>query len=391
MATPTAALETTAAPPVSPPRNLTAFATYHLSDAGRKAALLAGLDARAVQQLTIDIPINRLHLVRVDAQGVARLRLRPQYVRQGDPERIVRIDAPPVFDVPPTVDSLFALAATHHELHQLHDGQRATAEARRADAERELRLAAAVAFLQDPNARAIPHPRPTAVRCLLQTPRGRRLFDVRADGPVARDVPSEALRRFRADRQARLDRHRAMRDEQAATHLAKKAAIADWLATHGSADQRARHTAGMLAMHEAIEAIAAHSFAAADDLPPYAHDGAARLQQHLRSTASAYADVTVAPADLLVTTTLATSATREQWSLLEHLQSTLPEATVRLRTHRLSWRADAHAPALTVYSVVVTQRVSLFTLRREYAAPGSLEHVRRPARGALSPGVAALT
>src|SRR5713101_9242233 len=60
-------------------RTLTVEALYTLSESGRKASLLNGGNGRAVQQLTVDVPANRLHLVTVDAEGVARLKLRPRY------------------------------------------------------------------------------------------------------------------------------------------------------------------------------------------------------------------------------------------------------------------------------------------------------------------------
>ena len=69
---------------------LTVTATYRLSEEGRKASLLAGGDGKAVKQLSLQVPANRLHLVSVDAHGVARLKLRPRYQLDGD-NGIVRI------------------------------------------------------------------------------------------------------------------------------------------------------------------------------------------------------------------------------------------------------------------------------------------------------------
>ena len=66
--------------------------TYLLSEEGRKASLLDGGDGKAVQQLSLQVPANRLHLVSVDANGVARLKLRPRYQLDGD-HGIARIDA----------------------------------------------------------------------------------------------------------------------------------------------------------------------------------------------------------------------------------------------------------------------------------------------------------
>src|SRR5438874_11978261 len=59
-------------------RTLAVTATYLLSEEGRKASLLAGGDGRAVQELTVQVPTNHVPLVSVDANGVARLRLRPR-------------------------------------------------------------------------------------------------------------------------------------------------------------------------------------------------------------------------------------------------------------------------------------------------------------------------
>src|SRR5207302_7570293 len=85
---------------------LSVTATYRLSEEGRKASLLAGGDGRAVQELTIQVPTNRLHLVSVDANGVARLKLRPRYEMDSE-QRVVRIDAAPMYDSPPDIEDLF--------------------------------------------------------------------------------------------------------------------------------------------------------------------------------------------------------------------------------------------------------------------------------------------
>src|SRR5687767_8710223 len=84
-------------------RRLTVTATYLLSEEGRKASLLSSGDGREVQQLAIDVPANRLHLVSVDANGVARLKLRPRY-QIDDNQCVVRIDAAPVYDLPPDLE-----------------------------------------------------------------------------------------------------------------------------------------------------------------------------------------------------------------------------------------------------------------------------------------------
>jgi hypothetical protein len=119
--------------PAPTPQALAAVAVFRLSEAGRKASLLAGGDGRERQQVPVEVPIARLHLVHVDAEGRARLKLQPRYeVREH--QRVVRIDAAPIYDVPPTIDALFQDAARNHELESVYQGQRAAIRAVRQDA-----------------------------------------------------------------------------------------------------------------------------------------------------------------------------------------------------------------------------------------------------------------
>jgi hypothetical protein len=352
----------------SSPRSLSVRATYWLSESGRKAALLAGQDGRAQQNIWVDVPVARLHLVSVDANGIARLRLRPRFERELE-QRIVRIDTSPTYDVPPSLDDLFGCAARNYELERLYEAERAAARAQRLDAERDLRARVAHAFLGDVSHRALPHPAPSPTRCYVMTEQGRRLFDVSTDEGAARDLPPEAHRRFRADLRTRAERQRHERAAQQTLHQEKRETIAVWIAANGTPDQQARQRAGVLPFAEAIEALTTQVFAPAGERPLYQRDGAQRLQQHLRESSPSYADTVVAPADLVVTSSEATTASQAQWHFMEELRANLPSASVRLRAHRLSWRRDAHAPSVTVFSVSVVQKNGLFSLRREYAAP----------------------
>src|SRR6266508_1935640 len=78
-------------------QTLQVTATYRLSEEGRKASLLAGGDGRAGQEVTLQVPTNRMHLVRVDYEGVARLKLSPRYFLNSN-QQVVRSDNPPIFD-----------------------------------------------------------------------------------------------------------------------------------------------------------------------------------------------------------------------------------------------------------------------------------------------------
>ena len=360
-------LVTEAAPVIMPEsaRALTVTAVYHLSEAGRKASLLAGGDGRAVQQLTVQVSVNRMHLVSVDVHGVARLKLRPRYDIDAN-QRVVRIDDAPTYDVPPTIDELFREAARNHERERVYLAERTVTRAKKREADHERRLQVAQAFLTDRSQRAVVHPAPSPKRCYVGTDQGRVLFDVATDEGPARDVPPEAHRRFRADLTARHDRNQQDRAAQLALHEEKKRYIAEWIAVHGTPEQQARQTAGVLPMEEAIEAITDQAFAAIADHPPYARDGAERLQSYLREIPG-YADAVVSPADLVVVSSNAIKATAEQWAVVQSMQKALPAATVALRSHRLTWKKVPHAPALTLLGVLATQRVVPLVLRREYA------------------------
>src|SRR4051794_32971734 len=181
-----------------PNRTLAVTATYLLSEEGRKASLLAGGDGRAVQERTLEVPATRLHLVVVDPNGVARMKLRPRYHLDRD-GAVVRLDTLPTYDAPPDAETLYREAARNHQLAHTYERERRAATAKRRDDETDRRTQLAEAFLQDAAQRALVHPAPTPPRCYLATDRGRVLFDAHVDPPPAKDVPRDAHRRFRAD------------------------------------------------------------------------------------------------------------------------------------------------------------------------------------------------
>jgi hypothetical protein len=153
-----------------------------------------------------------------------------------------------------------------------------------------------------------------------------------------------------------------------ALHDEKVRAIATWVATHGSEDQRARHAAGLFPDEEAIAAMTEEAFAPVADHPRYPLDGAVRLQEHLRAVTGRQ-NITVAPVDLRIVGENAPSANTSQWDVIRRLQTRLPTARVTLRAHHLSWRRDSTLPALTLYGALATMPVGPFIARREFAVP----------------------
>jgi hypothetical protein len=361
-----AGVDTAKIAPTEAARALPVTVSYLLSEDGRKASLLGGGNGHEVQQLTVQVPANRLHLVAVDKLGNARLKLQPRFEPDAN-QRVVRVDALPTYDAPPSIDDLFRAAARNHELERTYQTQRNVARAQRLETERELRERIAIAFMNDPSQRALPHPPPTPLRCCIVSEQRRLIFTSEGDLGTAQQVPAEACRRFRADLRARRERVQQERTAQLAVHEEKKRFMAEWIPLHGTQDQQIRQAAGVLPMGEAVQALTDHTFAGIGQRSLYLHDGAERLQSFLRQL-PAYSDSVVSQPDLAVASVNAVKATRNQWALVQELQAAKADATVTLRIHRLSWKRDPAAPSLTVFGVLVTCKVGPFTVRREYLA-----------------------
>jgi hypothetical protein len=344
------------------PRTLTVAAVYTLSEDGRKASLLAGGDGRALQQIALQVPASRLHLVSVDREGVARLKLRPRFEKD-DERGVVRIDSMPVYDAPPSVEDLYRAAAKNHELESVFFSERATRRSTRGEADRALRESVAQAFLSDTTQRAVPHPPPSHKRCVIITERGRLTFDIATDQGPAKQVPAEAHRRFRADLRMKAERNRAERAAQLALHEEKKRFVAEWVAANGSEEQKGRQTAGVLPLSEAIDAITSKCFAPICNRELYTRDSVKQLETISRE---AGADAAVRPSDVLARSFDLRTATATQWAAVEAIRSCMPDATVRLRRHILTLKHPPSSATVAVNSVLVTIKYGPLSLRREY-------------------------
>jgi hypothetical protein len=236
------------------------------------------------------------------------------------------------------------------------------------EAERERRAQVAEAFLADKSQRALVHPAPSPRRCTLVAAQGRMLFDVTTDEGVARDVPAEAHRRFRADLAAKKEKNLHERAAQLALHEEKKRFIAEWIEKNGTPDQKERQTAGMLPAAEVIEAITVQAFAAATGYCLYKRDGLERLQQHLR-TSPAHVGIALSRSDLLVASSDSRRATSNQWAALHDIRRRIPGAEATIRSHSVASRQAPNGPSIVLHSLLVTLRIGPLLLRREYALP----------------------
>jgi hypothetical protein len=361
------------------PQTLRVRAVFRLSVSGRRASLLNGGNGRRRQRLVFKIPATRAHLLHVDDSGTAWLKLRPRYeVRD---QRVVRIDEPPVYDTPPSVETLLQDAARNHELEAAYRAQGLSYQSARQGLTQTWRTEIAESFLRDTSQRALVHPSPTARRCVIATERGRLEFDARRDRGIARDVPMEALRRFHADLRARRVRAEQTIVEFHSAYAEKQRLVREWMSEKGTPDQQARLAAGVLPLEEAAEAMAHEAFRPVDHLPRYQHDGVARLQAHLR-TFPPYATATVSELTLHVSTHYLTDATSLEWAMVQEVQRAVPDARVYLRERVLSWTEDPAAPRLRVVTVLGFLKRGPLTLRREFCIPESCSSMPRPEGGA---------
>ena len=357
-------------------RTLSVTADYRLSEAGRKASLLTGGNGHAEQRVKVAVPLTRLHLVHVDNNGVARLKLRPQF-RMSPDQRVIKIKLAPVYDHPPTIDELFQDAARNHELERTYHAQRTTAQTARRETLEGRRNEVALEFLGDPNRRAVVYPPPSKRRCQVMTDRGPIDFDAKRDMGVARQIPLEAFRRFENDVRIRHGQGADQRTRNLAKHAERQQMMREWIAVHGTHDQRQRLAAGVLPFREFVDAITDVTFRPLAHLTLYPSDGAARVQELIRQHPG-HADAIVTPNDLSVVTRLLPTASATQWSLVNEIRDLLPGAQVQLRERSIAWTQDPQMARVPVTSALVTIRVGLVLLRREFQVPESAPDV--PAR-----------
>ena len=362
------------------PHTVPVAAVFRLSEAGRKASLLAGGNGRRRQQIVLQMPVTRMHLVHVDDGGTARLKLRPRFETRPD-QRVVRLDEAPVYDAPPSIESLLQEAARNHELEAAYHAQGIAYRSTRQDVTRSWRSQVAESFLRDTSQRALRHPSPTPRHCVIATARGRMEFDAKRDRGLARDVPQEALRRFHADIRARRERAEGAVVEFHSAYTEKQRRVREWMGEHGTEDQRARLAAGVLPLEEAVDAMTEDAFRMVDHLPRYQQDGVARLQAHLR-TFPPYAHAAVSELSLHVATRYLTDATSAQWAVMQEVQTAVPEARVYLRERVLSWTDDPKAPRLRMVTVLGFIKRGPLTLRREFCVPETGALMPEPEGGA---------
>ena len=138
-------------------------------------------------------------------------------------------------------------------------------------------------------------------RCASSTTaRGPIHFHATHDSGLARQVPLEAFRRFQNDLRIRHGQAAIQREHDVAVHAERRRLMEEWVAAHGTTDQRERFAAGVLPKSEWLAAVADRTFArigpAARSTTPMALAACRRFLRQL----PAYASVVVTYADYRV-------------------------------------------------------------------------------------------
>jgi hypothetical protein len=144
--------------------------------------------------------------------------------------------------------------------------------------------------------------------------------------------------------------------------------VAEWIAANGTPEQQDRQSKGLLPFEEGRDAIADKMFEPLRDWPQYVRNGPAVMQAHVRQYPD-YKDAVITARELAVADDDAVQATAAQWARAQEARTILPDATVTLRSHRLTWRRHPQAPALTLYGLLVVRRLGPIIVRREFAVP----------------------
>ncbi len=145
-------------------------------------------------------------------------------------------------------------------------------------------------------------------------------------------------------------------ERAAAKVLAAKrraAQISSWIDTHGSANQQARHTAGLLPEAEVLDAIRSEAFAPLVSFPRYKKMEAANLWHD-----DCYGKIEFSVDD-------ADEINAEQWDTMAKIRALMPTATLTARKHTAE--CGDCAVAETRYSLHAAITVGELELTREYA------------------------
>lgn len=153
--------------------------------------------------------------------------------------------------------------------------------------------------------------------------------------------------------------------EAAAALAATAAAISSWVADHGTANQKARHAAGLLPQAEVLAEMEEGAYAVLSDWPRYERIVSADLASGDEADCTEQGED---GHDMSCTSSTALSVDAPTWDAAQRLQALLPDGNqVEVRVHHCTCdRRECHAGAVR-YGLAVRLSYGQFRFRREYA------------------------
>lgn len=361
--------------PAMPGKTIIATVYFRLSEAGQRAALLAGKPAMREQSIAGEIPIADLDMCAIQPDGTVICKECRTYTAtyhysgsgmnlSGKTEAIT-LDAPPA-----SAAELLAQIRMDSERSKAEAESKIAAEAAertaKVAAHLEAETAAIKRFLRDQDSRG--EVAYNGLRLYAgdgicdvtgSVPGGRAII-ISTEHPQYVEVEAEAKRRNAADIEAK---QRAETESAAA----KLAAIRAWLRAHGTQNQLARFEADLLPEAELVEAMSEVSFAPLASYPLYRK----LTEREIRDAAQdKYAEVLDSEPDIAVKfrTVDPESLTAEQWDALQAMRAAMPGATIEPKLHEGTLDSnDVPWGVVERTSAIATITVAGVKLRREYA------------------------
>lgn len=334
---------------------------YMLSEAGRKASLLAGGDGREQQTISGALTTENIDLFKIDAQGIARAAigtLATNYAQgySNPPTYLAATDGPKQ-DAPPTWEQAVSAVQVAASVARSKAAEKAVAE-EAAVAQERINIAHNAAIVAEWERGLLADP---AARMPGNTYTGgvsHEIYTQLRFPPYLNDILSAGFR-SEMRRRKEADEAEAARGKADALKV-QLALVSEFVATHGTASQIQRYEATLLPSLELKELIAADLFSALAEFPRYERmtasdvcgEGAEREDdEHVKFSNSEAAEV---PADT--------------WDIYLAIKAAAGESvSIEVRLHHGRCECDG-VPSQERYGVKVVKALGSFTIAREFAA-----------------------
>ena len=353
---------------VEPRKTVEVTVHYSLSEAGQKAALLAGRNAAKKQQISGDIPVELLDICTINEDGrvIADYEKPVAFNRDG-----TIVNYPYGIDTYQTAQDFPALFAADL-LRRLHTGIHAKAAEIRAQREREETQEIANKVEREVNEQ---------VEYQLMLERLESDLDADREGVPKVNFPSAwsfsrgqqwcnsddhpLARQLRGRKKDVEEREKRQEAERAA---AAKALVRAFLAEHGDSDQVERFDAGVLPAFELEMTLSDLAFRLLNEYPLFDLILEHQVLDALPTFDPKFSIEDYTDCEVLFRSIEATELNRDQWAQLKAMRAACPAAKIEARLHQATLdHQDVPWGVIERLGALATVKVAGVEVRREYA------------------------